>query len=788
MNPLLTILTTDFIVIEDIQYFQKGHINVVLEDQQMAGKPSFEELEQKLRDLEKDLSDEKTANNALREQLQEVDSRVKRLNCIYGISKLLERRYISTEQVLKRMPDLVSSAWQYPDIACARIVMEEKEFRTENFSETAWKQSAGIFANGRQLGILEVCYLKEMPEKEEGVFLKQETRLINSIAEQLGKFIDQRNTEELLQKYQDNLEIQMSEANDDLTREIEARRLTERALRESEEKHRIVLEAAPDPVVVYDMQGMVSYLNPAFTRVFGWTLRECVGRNTGFVPEEMLAETEIINNRIRRYEPFSGIETYRLTKEGRKVYVSISGAFFYDTGNHPMGSILTFQDITDRKKTQDEITFIAYHDTLTGLPNRKSFYKCLEDKLHQSQRRIGDDNWALLFLDLDKFKYINDTLGHDTGDELLKEVAVRLKDCLRKTDHIFRLGGDEFTIILENLFAGTDVANVALKIRESISQPFSIKGNEIHSTVSIGISIYPDDGTDVETLVKNADMAMYVAKEDDEGYRFFAEEMNRKAIERMKMGNCLRNALQNNQFILHYQPLVDNMNKINGMEALLRWEHPELGILSPEKFIPFAEETGTIIPIGEWVMGSACQQAKEWHNMGYTWLYVAVNLSTRQFREKAIVDIIKKVLTDTGLPPECLKLEVTESGIMENPEQAIAKMNILRSKGIRFSIDDFGTGYSSLNYMKRFPIDTLKIDQSFIADSMKSQDDREIIRTIIAMANTLNIKTVAEGVETKEQIDFLRHHGCNIMQGYYYSRPMPAREFEEMLRLGKLET
>ncbi|MCP4351481.1 MAG: EAL domain-containing protein [Desulfobacterales bacterium] len=767
-----------------MQYFQKGHISVVSE---MAEKLSFEELKQKVRNLEKNLSDEKTANNVLREQLQAVEGRVKRLNCIYGISKLLERRYISTEQVLKRMPDLVSSAWQYPDIACTRIILEGKEFRTENFSETSWKHSAGIFVNGRQLGTLEVC-MEERPEKEQGVFLKQETRLINSIAEQLGKFIDQRNTEELLKKYQDNLEIQMAEANDDLTREIEVRRFTEEALRESEEKHRIVLEAAPDPVAVYDIHGMVSYLNPAFTRVFGWTLRECVGRNTGFVPEEMLPETEIINNKISRSEPFSGIETYRLTKEGRKVYVSVSGAFFYDTDNQPMGRVLTFQDITDRRKTQDEITFIAYHDSLTGLPNRKSFYKCLEDKLHQSQRRVGDSNWALLFLDLDKFKYVNDTLGHDTGDELLKSVAVRLRDCLRKTDHIFRLGGDEFTIILENLFRGADVANVALKIRDSISRPFSIKGNELHSTVSIGISIYPNDGADVETLVKNADMAMYVAKEEDEGYRFFAEEMNRKAVERMKMGNSLRNALQHNQFVLHYQPLVDNMNKIAGMEALLRWDHPELGILTPEKFIPLAEETGTIVPIGEWVLESACSQAMEWHNMGYTWLYVTVNLSTRQFREKTVVDIIKKTLADTGLPPECLKLEVTESGIMENPEQAIAKMNLLRSRGIRFSIDDFGTGYSSLNYMKRFPIDTLKIDRSFVADSMTSQDDREIIRTIIAMANALNIKTVAEGVETREQIDFLRDHGCNIMQGYYFSQPMPAEKFEKMLQLGKFET
>ncbi len=750
----------------------------------MAHKQTSEELKQRIRDLEKELSDEKAENHALRKRLQEFDGRVKRLNCIYAISKLFERRYISTGEIFQKIPELICSAWQYPEITCARIVLDEKEYKTENFSETIRKQYASIFVNGMQIGKLEVCRLEERPGKDEAIFLQEETRLMKSIAEQLGKFIDQRRTEEVLQKYQDNLEIQMAEANEELTREIEARRQTENALRESEEKHRIVLEAAPDPVAVYDMKGKIVYLNPAFTRIFGWTLRESVDRNINFVPKEILPETEIISNKITQGETFTGIESYRLIKEGRNVDVSISCAFFYDSYDNPMGSVLTFQDITERKKTRDEITFIAYNDVLTGLPNRKSFYKRLEEKLYQSQRRVGDENWALLFLDLDKFKYVNDTLGHDIGDELLKEVAVRLLDCLRKTDHIFRLGGDEFTIILQNLFVDIDVAKVALKIRERVAHPYSIRGNEIHTSVSIGISVYPDDGKEVETLVKNADMAMYVAKEEDEGYRFFTEEMNRKAIERMKMGNSLRKALQKNQFVLHYQPMVDNMNQIIGMEALLRWNHPGMGLMSPKQFIPLAEETGTIVPIGEWVLRSACQQARTWHDMGYDWLYVSVNISTRQFKEKNMVEMVKQTLTDTRFPASCLKLEVTESGIMENPEQAIAKMNILRSRGIRFSIDDFGTGYSSLSYMKRFPIDTLKIDRSFVADSTTNQDDREIIKTIIAMAHTLHIETVAEGVETKEQIDFLRGQGCSMMQGYYFGQPMPPGEFEGILRSG----
>jgi len=316
-------------------------------------------------------------------------------------------------------------------------------------------------------------------------------------------------------------------------------------------------------------------------------------------------------------------------------------------------------------------------------------------------------------------------------------VAVRLQTCLRKSDHIFRLGGDEFTIILNDLTDDTDMAKVAKKIREEIARPCCIRNHELYVTISIGISIYPDDGDDVEILVKNADMAMYAAKEEGQGYRFFTEEMNTKALERMMLESSLRNALQNNQFVIYYQPMVDDRQRIIGMEALLRWHHPELGLINPSKFIPIAEETGAIIPIGKWVLHSACQQAKKWYEMSHAKFYVAVNLSTRQFSEPDLLETIEQVLAAADLPPDCLKLELTESSIMENPDQAIAKMKILRTKGIHFSIDDFGTGYSSLSYLKRFPIDTLKIDRSFVIDSTTNEDDQEIIKTIISMAKNL---------------------------------------------------
>ncbi len=613
---------------------------------------------------------------------------------------------------------------------------------------------------------------------------------------------ERKHAEQELEKHRDHLEEMVAErtaelrvANAQLKCEIDEHKQTAQALQRSEERHRIVLESLPDPVIVYNMEHTVTYVNPAFSRVFGWTLAESKNHSLDFVPDENRSETRTIFEKILHNETVSGIETRRLRKDGKLIDVSISGAGFFDNARILQGSILTIQDITIRKKTEEEIKFLAYHDVLTELPNRKSFYMHLEDAMMHShfhrksseRRRSGDHKCALLFLDLDRFKNVNDTLGHDMGDELLKVVVKRLRKCLRKSDYFFRLGGDEFTIILKDFIRNVDVAKVAQKIGEEIARPFYIDSHELYITVSIGISVYPDDGDVVETVVKNADMAMYVAKEEQQGYRFFTEEMHRKALERMKMETSLRNALQQNQFSVFYQPLVGSENQIIGMEALLRWHHPELGLINPTEFIPLAEENGAIVSIGKWVLHTACQQAKKWGDMGHPAFYVSVNLSTRQFKEPDLIEMIEQILEVTGLPPHCLKLEVTESSIMENPENAIAKMKIIRAKGIRFSMDDFGTGYSSLSYLKLFPIDTLKIDRSFVMDALNNKDDQELIKTIIAMAHNLRIDTIAEGVETKDQHDFLLHHGCQFMQGYYHGRPMIAQDFEDLLRAQNTE-
>ncbi len=453
------------------------------------------------------------------------------------------------------------------------------------------------------------------------------------------------------------------------------------------------------------------------------------------------------------------------------------------------------RDITERKKSEDRIFNLAYFDELTALPNRQLFGRSLERTIETAQR--DDEQFAVLFVDLDRFKRINDTLGHSVGDELLKEVALRLESCTRSTDSVSRieaplesevqlarLGGDEFVIQLYGIESDDAVATVAARIISVLTPPFTCEGHQFVVTPSIGIAMYPQDGLTAEELLMNADSAMYRAKfAGRNNFQFFSETMRSKSLHRLDLENEIRKALESDQFELYYQPKADAESwTLVGAEALLRWHHPERGVIAPAEFIPVAEETGLIVPIGQWVLQEACRQARIWTESPFGDIAVAVNISSHQFQSDSLIDDVLGAALRAGIEPASLELEITESVLLQDAENTLVALNTLKRAGISLSVDDFGTGYSSLSYLKRFPIDTLKIDRSFVKDIHVDQDDAAICAAILAMAQQLGLNVVAEGVETKEQLEFLRHHGCNQIQGYLCSKPLSADQFAVLLR------
>jgi diguanylate cyclase (GGDEF)-like protein len=471
-----------------------------------------------------------------------------------------------------------------------------------------------------------------------------------------------------------------------------------------------------------------------------------------------------------------------VVREGRKVATVLGDAApLFDDRGRPRGAIGTALDITERKQAEEQIRSLAYHDPLTRLPNRLLFTDRLGLAVAQSHRHR--QRLAVLFLDLDRFKNINDSLGHSVGDRLIADVAVRLRGCLREGDTVARLGGDEFTLLLPDISAPVDAAKVADKVLDALRQPFQHETQELFVTASIGISLYPEDGRDAEALVKNADTAMYRAKEQGrDRYQLYAPDMNATALERLALESGLRRALAQGELRLHYQPLLDlGTRRVAGIEALLRWQHPTLGLLQPADFVPLAEITGLILPMGPWVLRSSCAAARGLEALGHPGLSVAVNLTARQFQQPDLPRKVSQALDEVNLAPERLELEVTESSAMENPEAAAAIMRELKALGVRISIDDFGTGYSSLSHLKRLPFDMLKIDKSFIRDITTDPDDAAIVSAVIAMAHTLKLRVVAEGVETEEQMRFLTDEGCDRVQGWLFSRPLPAEQLPETL-------
>jgi diguanylate cyclase (GGDEF)-like protein/PAS domain S-box-containing protein len=569
-----------------------------------------------------------------------------------------------------------------------------------------------------------------------------------------------------------------------LVRDITERKKAEDALRESEERYHSLYSNMREGValheLIYDEAGKaVDYIaldvNPAFERILGIARERAVGtRATELYGAGAAPFLDIFAKVVETREPV-GFES---EFEPMKRFFNISVV------SPAPGQFATiFEDITERKRAEDEVQALAYLDTLTGLPNRALLQERLNEALLRADRQA--DLVGVLFLDLDRFKPINDTMGHAVGDLLLQGVASRLRACLRKTDTVARLGGDEFVVVIPDIQRELDVSVVAREIQERLSIPFDIDGREIYSIASIGIALYPVDGCDAGTLLRNADMAMYVAKEHGpSAYQFYSAEMNRYALERLELENGLRQAAKRQEFFLHYHPQVDLAEgRITGVEALLRWSHPQQGIVPPDRFIGVLEETGLILDVGEWVLRTACEQGRAWLDAGLP-LRIAVNLSVKQFREPGLVDMVSRVLRESGLPPASLELELTENMLMENGAETVSKLQALNEMGVSLAIDDFGTGYSSLGYLKNFPIDRIKIAQIFVRDIAVDPGDAAIVETILAMAHSLGLEVIAEGVETQEQFEFLRIRQCDAMQGHYFSMPLSADALSALARAG----
>jgi len=542
-----------------------------------------------------------------------------------------------------------------------------------------------------------------------------------------------------------------------------------------------VIQSMADALVVLSTDWTIVSANPALCLLLGYDEEELVGSPFGLIVTGGAEERELLRDMAERGQVPDRELVYR-AKNGARIPVAVSGAVMRNPAGEMVGVVCIAHDIRERKRSEEEIRQLAFYDPLTRLPNRSLFQERLAQAINRSRRDGGAI--ALLFLDLDRFKDINDIMGHACGDQLLTAVADRLRGSLRPSDFLARLGGDEFVFLVTDLRDKRSVASLAHAVLEQFTSPFEIDGKELFTSTSVGIALSPEDGEDGDTLLKHADMALYAAKEQGRNaFSFFSEELNREAHERRRLEGSLHRAFANGEFFLEYQPQIDlRSGRVFSFEALLRWCDPEGELIPPDRFIPVAEEMGLIRRLGEWVMATACLQCRQWQRPGLPPVRVAVNVSGHQFNQPGFIDMVDRVLEETGLAPELLELELTESSLMAGEQETIMTLIDLKVRGLHLAIDDFGTGYSSLSYLKHFPIDRLKIDRSFVRDIVKDLDDRAIVEAIIAMAHTLGLRVLAEGVEHEDELELLRERGCDEVQGFYFARPLPPEGLEEHLK------
>jgi diguanylate cyclase (GGDEF)-like protein/PAS domain S-box-containing protein len=571
------------------------------------------------------------------------------------------------------------------------------------------------------------------------------------------------------------------------------RKAVEDALYVEKERAVVTLNSIGDAVLSTDISGNITYLNLVAEAMTGWCREEATGKPLAEVFRIVDGSTHI----TARDPMEMAVEQNRtvgltvncvlIRRDGFESAIEDSAAPIHDRAGRVTGAVIVFHDVSAARAMSVQMTHSAQHDVVTNLPNRL----LLNDRITQSIALALRQNKpiAVIFLDLDRFKYINDSLGHAAGDELLKSISKRLLACVRASDTVSRQGGDEFVILLSEITYPEDAATSARKILLSLNAPHSIGGHDLHIDGSIGISIYPGDGEDAETLIKNADTAMYHAKENGRNnFQFFKADMNLKAVERQSVEGSLRCALERKEFLLHYQPKVNlDTGEITGVEALIRWQRPDRGLVPPSDFVPIAEDCGLIVPIGRWVLREACRQAREWQDAGLPFKRVSINVSATEFRAKTFLAGVSSILRETGLEARYLDLELTESVLMQHAESTASILQELKRTGVHLAVDDFGTGYSSLSYLRQFPIDVLKIDKSFVQQISGDPNDSAIVSAIIDMGKNLKQRVIAEGIETPEQLAFLQAQHCAEGQGYFFSRPLAAAQFAQLLQMGLTE-
>lgn len=629
---------------------------------------------------------------------------------------------------------------------------------------TAYSRGETDMMEGYSLGAVDFIFTPIIPE---------------ILRAKVSVFVDLYHKIQAIKRHEEHLEILVEQRTAALTAEIAERKQAEVAIR----KLSSAMEKVADSIFITDASGVIEYINSAFEIITGYRREEAMGKTPRVIKSGKHDEQfyQQIWETLLRGEVYRNVFINR-RKDGQLYHEAITITPLTDEQGKVTHYIASGKDITESIQTQERLHHLAHHDVLTGLPNRMLFVERLKHALKRAEWRKRAV--AVMFLDMDRFKIVNDTLGHEAGDRLLQAMAARLLGCVRDGDTVARFGGDEFAGFLNDVASPEDVAPIVAKFLAALAPPFMIDGHELFISGSIGISLYPDDGTDTQTLMKNADTAMYRAKQNGGNTsEFYHAGMNAHALARLNLETGLRRALERQEFVLHYQPQIDLKNgDVVGFEALIRWERAGSGLVAPVEFIPLLEETGLIVAVGEWMLRSACAQHHTWRAAGLPALRVAVNISGRQFDGKDLMQTLQRVMQVVPMPAEFLELEITESILMKNADTDIEALQALSAMGMRFAIDDFGTGYSSLTYLKRFPIDILKIDKAFVRDITTDADDAAIVSAIITMAHSLGIKTVAEGVESREQLELLREQGCDFAQGYYFSPPLPGEEIEHLLK------